>query len=103
MASRGGGQPDAAAPAAVAAAAAASSDSRQLTVPAMAQGTQTVCVEYPGYVGDEQRVLETLSGLEGIAHQLQVRDGGCGRCERGSAAARCLLSSRCRARLCLAV
>ncbi|PSC76789.1 general transcription factor 3C polypeptide 5 isoform X1 [Micractinium conductrix] len=71
MASRGGGQPDAAAPAAVAAAAAASSDSRQLTVPAMAQGTQTVCVEYPGYVGDEQRVLETLSGLEGIAHQLQ--------------------------------
>lgn len=66
-------------PAAAAAAAAdgAAADSRQLTMPPLRQGTMHLCVEYPGYVADEQRVLETLGGLHGIARQLQVR-GRCG-------------------------
>lgn len=33
-------------------------------------------VEYPGYVADEQKVLETLGGAAGLARQLQV-GGGC--------------------------
>lgn len=38
-----------------------------LTIPE----TKLVAVEYPGYVKHEDRVLETLGGLEGISRQLQ--------------------------------
>lgn len=55
-----------------AAAAAAASDSRQLVVPPPRPGVAHLCVEYPGYVGDETKVLETLGGTDGIARQLQV-------------------------------
>ncbi|KAL4424601.1 hypothetical protein ABPG77_009185 [Micractinium sp. CCAP 211/92] len=50
---------------------AAATDSRQLTVPAPPPGTAHILIEYPGYVGDEQRVLETLGGAAGLASQLQ--------------------------------
>lgn len=63
-------------PGAAAAAAAAGDDSRQLVVPPAQPGVAHLCVEYPGYVADEQRVLETLGGAAGIAHQLQVRPQG---------------------------
>lgn len=52
-------------------AAGAATDSRLLTVPVPTPGLVHLCVEYPGYVGEEQRVLETLGGLDGIARQLQ--------------------------------
>lgn len=52
--------------------AAAAADSRQLTIPAPPPGTSHILVEYPGYVGDEQKVLETLGGTAGLARQLQV-------------------------------
>lgn len=29
------------------------------------------CVEFPGYVQDEERALQTLGGLDGLARQLQ--------------------------------
>lgn len=51
---------------------AATTDSRQLTVPVPPPGTAHILIEYPGYVGDEQRVLETLGGAAGLASQLQV-------------------------------
>ncbi|PRW32690.1 General transcription factor 3C polypeptide 5 [Chlorella sorokiniana] len=59
------------APGDTAAAAAAAGDSRELVVPPPRPGVLHMCVEYPGYVGDEQRVLETLGGTAGIARQLQ--------------------------------
>ena len=56
-----------------AAAAAADGDSRELVVPPPPRpGVLHMCVEYPGYVADEERVLETLGGTAGIARQLQV-------------------------------
>ena len=58
---------------AAAAAAAAAGDSRELVVPPPRPGVLHMCVEYPGYVADEERVLETLGGTAGIARQLQVR------------------------------
>ena len=59
------------------AAAAAAGDSRELMVPPPRPGVLHMCVEYPGFVADEERVLETLGGTAGIARQLQV--GGAGR------------------------
>ncbi len=53
-------------------AAPASADSRELVVPLAPPSLLHLCVEYPGYVGDEHKVLETLGGLEGIAGQLQA-------------------------------
>jgi hypothetical protein len=74
MASGEGGRSAAGGPGGGAAAAAAASvDSRELVVPLPRAGLLHLCVEYPGYVADEQRVLDTLGGLPGIARQLQVR------------------------------
>lgn len=51
-------------------------DSRQLLVPPPRPGVLHFCIEYPGYVADEAKVLETLGGAVGIARQLQVRGRG---------------------------
>lgn len=61
--SHGGGPP---------ASSAANGDSQQLVVPLATAGVQHLCLEYPGYVGNEEKVLETLGGLDGLARYLQV-------------------------------
>lgn len=48
---------------------------RELIVPQTPVGQAAVCLEYPGYVGDIDNVLETLGGLEAIGRTMQVRWG----------------------------
>ena len=51
-------------------AAGAQADVRELTVPG--GPLRHFSVEYPGYVADRQRALQTLGGADGIACQLKV-------------------------------
>jgi hypothetical protein len=83
MAPGEGGRSAAGGPGGGAAAAAAGVDSRELVVPLPRAGLLHLCVEYPGYVADEHRVLDTLGGLPGIARQLQVRVVAPGGAENG--------------------